>query len=79
MVMTKPGTNTDDVGMAAVAAGETAGYVPKHDAILFYTALAKPGGKTHVQFTAPRPGDYPYLCTFPGHFALMKGVMHSVE
>jgi len=80
VVITKPGTNTDEVGMAAVAAGEANGYIPKdNDAILFYTVIAKPGTKTEVEFIAPRPGDYPYVCTFPGHFALMKGVMHSVE
>ncbi len=79
VVITKPGTNTNDVGMAAVQAGEAADYIPEHDAILFYTAIAKPGEKTEIEFTAPDPGDYPYVCTVPGHFALMKGVMHSVE
>ena len=79
VVITKPGTNTNDVGLAAVQAGEAAGYIPESDAILFYTAIAKPGEKTEIEFTAPDPGDYPYVCTFPGHFALMKGVMHSVE
>ena len=22
------------------------------------------------------PGDYPYVCTFPGHGVMMRGVMH---
>lgn len=80
IVITKIGTDTNEVGMAAVAAGEAAGYIPvDSDAILYYTAIAKPGEKTEVEFTAPPPGDYPYVCTFPGHFALMTGVMHSVE
>lgn len=80
VVITKIGTDTNEVGMAAVAAGEAAGYIPvDSDAILYYTAIAKPGEKTEVEFTAPPPGDYPYVCTFPGHFALMTGVMHSVE
>jgi len=80
VVITKPGTNTDEVGMAGVAAGEASSYVPAGDpAIMFYTAIAKPGQKTEVIFTVPPPGDYPYVCTFPGHFALMKGVMHSVQ
>jgi uncharacterized protein len=26
--------------------------------------------------TAPAtPGEYPYVCTFPGHFLLMNGVL----
>ena len=61
--------------MAAVQAGEKAEYVPKSDAILFYTKMAGPGEKTTVEFTAPAPGKYPFICTFPGHFALMKGIM----
>ena len=28
-----------------------------------------------IEFTAPAAGDYPYMCTFPGHGAIMKGVM----
>ena len=31
-----------------------------------------------ITFTAPEPGDYPYVCTFPGHIRLMRGVMHVV-
>ena len=27
-------------------------------------------------FTAPtEPGDYPYICSFPGHYVMMKGVV----
>ena len=34
-------------------------------------------GETHLHhFRAPtKPGEYPYLCTFPGHWQVMKGVM----
>jgi azurin len=29
-----------------------------------------------MSFTAPiAKGDYPYVCTFPGHHILMRGVM----
>ena len=29
-----------------------------------------------VRFMAPKtPGNYPYICTFPGHYTIMKGVM----
>jgi len=29
-----------------------------------------------LRFTAPEErGDYPYICTFPGHWIIMKGVM----
>jgi azurin len=52
-------------------------YVPaarKAD-ILASTGLAGPGETVEVTFKVPaKAGSYPYLCTFPGHFAAgMKG------
>ncbi len=79
VVILKIDANIQDVGLAATKAGENAEYVPDHEAILFYTPLADPGEKTEVSFTAPPPGEYPFVCTYPGHWLLMKGVMHSVE
>ncbi len=32
--------------------------------------------KQTMKFTAPTtPGRYEYICTFPGHWQLMRGVM----
>lgn len=65
------------VGQAALAAGEAAGYIPTDEAIIAYTPMSKPGETVEVTFTAPsEPGDYKYLCTFPGHYILMQGTMH---
>jgi azurin len=45
--------------------------------IIAHTKLVQPNGTDTIEFTAPaEAGDYPYLCTFPGHWLLMKGVMH---
>jgi len=66
-----------EVGQAAVQAGASENYVPDHDAIIAATGLAKPGETTEVTFTTPsEPGDYGYVCTFPGHWATMQGTMH---
>lgn len=63
------------VGSAAVMAAES-GYIPESDEILFYTPMAKPGESQSVTFTAPStPGRYRYICTYPGHYALMQGTM----
>jgi azurin len=74
--------NADDdetvnrVGQAAIAAGEANEYVPEDDAILAHTALAQPGETVRVTFTAPsQPGTYRYICTFPGHYMMMQGIM----
>ena len=51
-------------------------YVPDSADILCHTRLLDPGKRTTVYFNAPRePGRYPYLCTFPGHAQIMRGVL----
>ncbi|HEX6465356.1 MAG TPA: plastocyanin/azurin family copper-binding protein [Vicinamibacterales bacterium] len=75
-VLLKEGTNPQDVATAAMTARET-DFIPDSmkDKILAHTGLAGGGETTDVTFKAPtKPGTYPYLCTFPGHFAVgMKG------
>ncbi len=61
------------VGTAAIAESD---YVPDDPAILAYTEVAQPGETVEVTFKAPdKPGRYRYVCTFPGHYTLMQGVM----
>jgi azurin len=74
-VLVSPGTEAS-VAAAGLKLGETAGYldVRDHD-VLANTSLAKPGETTDVTFTAPDAGKYPYICTFPGHYMMMKGVL----
>ena len=62
------------VGLAAAGVRDN---VPDDDAILAYTPLARPGERTAVVFTMPPPGTYPFICTYPGHFQLMQGVLVS--
>jgi azurin len=41
--------------------------------------MSNPGQTVEVTFTAPSAtGDYPFICSFPGHFATMRGTMHVV-
>lgn len=65
------------VAAAGLKLGESAGYIDVRDHdVLANTPLAKPGTTTEVTFTAPdQPGKYPYICTFPGHYMMMKGVL----
>ncbi|NIP98701.1 MAG: hypothetical protein GWO24_36950 [Akkermansiaceae bacterium] len=51
-------------------------YVPALSEVIASSGLVFPGQTEVLDFTAPKePGKYPYLCTFPGHWRLMKGVM----
>jgi azurin len=45
--------------------------------ILWATGLLGSGERETLRFTAPKkPDDYPYVCTFPGHWRTMNGTMH---
>jgi azurin len=51
-------------------------YVPDVPEVLVHTRIIEPANSTTIHFDAPKePGDYPYLCTFPGHASIMRGVM----
>jgi azurin len=73
-VLVKPGTEAS-VALAGVKYDQ-AGYidVTDHD-MLAHTVQAKPSETAEVTFTAPDPGKYPYICTTPGHYLTMKGVL----
>ncbi len=52
-------------------------YVPQIPEVLAFTRLVDPNHSTTIHFQAPpEAGDYPYLCTFPGHTRIMRGVLH---
>jgi azurin len=77
-VLVKPGTE-NDVGAAGIAAGPTKNYIPDSPNVLAHTKILKPGESETITFTAPsEPGNYPYICTFPGHYAVMKGVLKVI-
>lgn len=76
VVIGKAGTKDK---MAAIAtAGMTLpdkGFIPDSQDILAHTKLVQPGQSESIEFTVPAAGEYPYFCTFPGHFMLMNGVI----
>lgn len=80
ILILEPGT-LEQVGMAAdkmVAdpKGQEKGFIPDVDVILHASPLINPGNTYRMAFTAPvKKGEYPYVCTFPGHWRLMQGVM----
>jgi len=51
-------------------------YIPKTDDVILYADVVDPGNSFSIWFKAPTTkGKYPYLCTFPGHWMVMNGVM----
>ena len=55
-------------------------YVPNLPQVIAFTPLVNPDQTYRLTFTAPTElGNYPYICTFPGHWRLMNGVMKVVK
>ncbi|MGK0186914.1 MAG: putative membrane-bound dehydrogenase-like protein [Verrucomicrobiales bacterium] len=77
-VIVQPGA-ADEVGIAAMqlgAKGFDLQWVPESDKIIVSSKLIDHRGEQVLDFTAPEtPGDYPFVCTFPGHHILMRGIM----
>ena len=51
-------------------------YVPQIPEVLFTTRVLNPNERVRLTFKAPsRPGAYPFVCTFPGHWRIMNGIL----
>lgn len=84
LLIIKPGT-LPKVGAAADAMvrdpkASQMQYVPRMPEVLYATKLLNPGETVSLKFTAPAvPGEYPFVCTFPGHWRGMNGIMQVTK
>jgi len=80
LVVVAPGA-LEEIGTAAEKLapepdGEGRLYLPKSDKVLYATKLVESGQQAKLSFTAPEaPGEYPFVCTFPGHWRRMTGIL----
>lgn len=80
LVIIQPGSN-EAVGMAANEmakdpSGEEKEFIPEHLAVLHHTGMLGENEAEVLRFHAPEiPDVYPYICTYPGHWVMMKGEM----
>ena len=73
LVIVEAGTK-DAVATDGTAAGPTNNWVPPGDSrVIANTVLIGPGDSGELTFTAPAPGTYQFVCTFPGHNFTMFG------
>jgi len=80
-VITNPGMGNTVGEMASAMGldGQALSYIPHSPALLYHTLLMQPKQSETIYFTAPaKPGDYQYICTYPGHYTIMKGVLKIV-
>jgi len=80
LVIVKPGT-VGEVGAKSFAmlndpeVGKKH-YVPSTESVIAHTHVVPPDGTHTLHFKAPaEPGEYPYICTFPGHWEAMRGIL----
>lgn len=83
LVITRPGA-LEEIGTAAEKMPPEADargrlYVPDSPKVLHATVMIEAGQQAKLSFTAPKvPGDYQYVCTFPGHWRRMFGTLAVV-
>ena len=71
-VLLKKGVNVDEYAKKAVLA-KSNDYIPNSDEAIAYTKMLGGGESTTISFLAPEAGIYTYICTFPGHYMMMRG------
>lgn len=73
VVILKPGTDVAAfAGKAAMSKDND--YIPEGTTdVVAHTKMIGGGETAVVEFTAPEAGEYDFICSFPGHFGMMKG------
>jgi azurin len=70
------GTIVSDFATKAMQAKDT-DYVPSGATeVIVHTKLIGGGQSDTIEFPAPAKGVYEFICTFPGHSAIMKGTFY---
>lgn len=82
LMVLQPGS-AQEVAMAAMmlgADGVKKDWTPDTPKIIAHSTTLSVGESEKIEFTVPETlGDYDYICTYPGHWQLMRGVMYVVE
>ena len=71
-VLLKKGVNIDEFAKKATLA-KSNDYIPNSDETIAFTKMLGGGESTTISFMAPEAGTYTYICSFPGHYMIMRG------
>lgn len=72
-VLLAQGVDMKSFAMTAMQA-KANDYIPEGtEDVIVHTALLGGGEEDTIEFTAPAAGEYTFICSFPGHYALMNG------
>lgn len=74
-VLLKPGTDYAAFASEGMMKPDN-GYLPEDQSNMIAATKMLSGGESEtLNIEGLEPGEYPYVCTFPGHFAMMNGVL----
>lgn len=75
-VLLKDGVSKSEFAEASIGAKDN-GYIAadRMNDVIAYTETIGGGQETTIEFDAPAKGSYTYICTFPGHYGMMSGVL----
>lgn len=72
-VLLKKGVDLAAFGNMAVSFADN-DYIPEGtEDVIAHTKIIGAGETAVIEFDAPEPGEYQFLCSFPGHYSMMKG------
>ncbi|AUC85854.1 azurin [Polaribacter sp. ALD11] len=72
-VLLKKGVSMSSFGNKAASASSNE-YIPEDtEDVIVHTKLIGGGEVTTIEFDAPAAGTYRFICSFPGHYAVMNG------
>lgn len=76
LVILQEGTDEAAFALKANDAKAT-DYIPESEkaSIIAHTKLLGGGEEDTIEFTIDKKGTYKFICSFPGHVAMMKGVL----
>ena len=71
-VLLKQGVEVSSFAQMAATARDSE-YIPEGDDVIVHTKMLGGGESDTISFIAPDKGFYTFICSFPGHWGLMKG------
>jgi len=72
-VLLTKGTDINQFGNEAVQAADN-DYIPQNtNKVIAHTRMLGGGESVTIEFEAPAAGTYDFICSFPGHYAIMRG------
>lgn len=74
IVIVKQGSEKD-VAMEGINLKDQNYFNAQNPNVVVGSAVSQPGATVMIEFTAPEPGTYSYICTYPGHWMKMQGTL----